>query len=101
MYAGTAFVIIQVIDILTAPLNLPQWIMTLVVILLSTGFPIVAVLAWIFDLTPQGIKKTESLEESTGKEIVTAPGRRRLKAGDIIIVVSSDSSHNTCLAENI
>jgi tetratricopeptide (TPR) repeat protein len=87
MYAGSAFVIIQVIDILTAPLGLPSWIMTLVVILLSIGFPIVAVLAWIFDLTPQGLKKTESLEELVGKEIVTAPGRRRLKSSDIVITV--------------
>ena len=87
MYAGSAFVIIQVIDILAAPLNLPPWIMTLIIILLSTGFPLAAILAWIFDLTPEGIKKTESLEELAGKEIVTVPGRRRLKAGDIIIVI--------------
>jgi TolB-like protein len=87
MYAGSAFVIIQLVDILTAPLGLPPWIMTLVVILLSIGFPIVAVLAWIFDLTPQGIKKTESLEKSAGKEIVTTSARRRLKASDIVIAV--------------
>ena len=87
MYAGSAFVIIQVIDILAAPLNLPSWIMTLIIILLSTGFPLAAILAWIFDLTPEGIKKTESLEELADKEILTAPSRRRLKASDIIISV--------------
>lgn len=57
------------------------------VILLSAGFPLTAILAWIFDLTPQGIIKTESLEESEGKEIEKIPARRKLKASDIIIAV--------------
>ena len=57
------------------------------VILLSAGFPLTAILAWIFDLTPQGIRKTESFEESEGKEITPAPSRRRLKASDVIIAV--------------
>ena len=87
MYAGTAFVIVQVVDILTNRLNLPPWIASLAIILLSAGFPVVAVSAWIFDLTPEGIKKTESLEESKRKEKVKAPVRRRLKASDIAIGV--------------
>jgi Tfp pilus assembly protein PilF/TolB-like protein len=87
MYAGTAFIIIQIESSLADPLNLPRWVGTLMVILLSAGFPLTAVLAWIFDLTPQGIKKTESFEESEGKEIIPAPSRRRLKASDAIIVV--------------
>ena len=67
MYAGTAFIIIQVEGSLADPLNLPRWFGTLLVIILSAGFPVTAVLAWIFDLTPQGIKKTESFEESERK----------------------------------
>ena len=85
MYAGTAFIIIQVEGSLAEPLNLPRWIGTLLVIILSAGFPITAILAWIFDLTPQGIKKTESFEESEGKEIIPVPSRKRLKASDLIM----------------
>jgi TolB-like protein len=87
MYAGTAYVIIQVVEMLSDPLHMPPWITTLVIILLSAGFPVVAVLAWIFDLTPEGIKKTESLEVSESKEEVAAPLRRRLKASDVVITV--------------
>jgi len=87
MYAGTAFIIIQVEGSLAEPLNLPRWIGTLLVIVLSAGFPLTAILAWIFDLTPQGIKKTESFEESEGKEIIPVLSRRRLKASDVIIAV--------------
>jgi tetratricopeptide (TPR) repeat protein len=87
MYAGSAFVVIQVIDILTNRLNLPPWIATLVIIILSVGFPVTAILAWIFDLTPEGIKKTESIEELAGKVTMPPPARRRLKASDIAIAV--------------
>lgn len=85
MYAGSAFIMIQVVDILSGQLDLPSWIGKLVIILLAVGFPVVVVLAWIFDLTPKGIKKTEPLEESEVKVITTFPGRRRLKTSDIII----------------
>jgi TolB-like protein/Tfp pilus assembly protein PilF len=87
MYAGSAFVIIQVIDILTNRLNLPPWIATIVIIILSIGFPVTAILAWIFDLTPEGIKKTQPIEQLAGKETITPPSRRRLKASDIAIAV--------------
>ncbi len=87
MYAGSAFIIIQVESSLADPLNLPRWVGTLIVIILSAGFPVTAILAWIFDLTPEGITKTESYEESEGKEIIKAPARRRLKASDVAMAV--------------
>jgi tetratricopeptide (TPR) repeat protein len=87
MYAGSAFIIIQVEGSLADPLNLPRWVGTLLVIVLSAGFPVTAILAWIFDMTPHGIKKTESFEESEGKEIISPPARRRLKTSDIIMAV--------------
>jgi tetratricopeptide (TPR) repeat protein len=87
MYAGSAFIIIQVESSLADPLNLPRWVGTLIVIILSAGFPVTAVLAWIFDLTSEGITKTESYEESEGKEIIKAPARRRLKASDVAMAV--------------
>jgi tetratricopeptide (TPR) repeat protein len=86
-YAATAYIIIEVVNNLVGPLHLPAWIPTLVILLLIAGLPIVVILSWIFDFTPQGIKKTESLEELAGKEIITKPARRRLRASDIIIVV--------------
>ncbi|MCX6262886.1 MAG: hypothetical protein NTY95_18960, partial [Bacteroidia bacterium] len=85
-YAATAYIIIEVVNNLVGPLHLPAWIPTLVILLLIAGLPIVVILSWIFDFTPQGIKKTESLEELAGKEIITKPARRRLRASDVIIV---------------
>jgi len=87
MYAGAAFVIIELINNVVDPLSLPGWLPTMVILLLIVGFPVTAILSWIFDLTPEGIKKTESLEETAEDQGPSLAGRRRLKASDIIIAV--------------
>jgi hypothetical protein len=46
--------------------SLPDWTTTLVILLLAIGLPITAILSWIFDVTPEGLKKTEPIK--VGKE---------------------------------
>jgi len=84
-YAATAFIILQLADILTPALSLPTWTTTLVTLLLALGFPLAVIFSWIFDITPEGIKKTESIEVSESKEIVTKPARRIFRTSNIII----------------
>jgi tetratricopeptide (TPR) repeat protein/uncharacterized membrane protein YvlD (DUF360 family) len=83
-YAATSYIIIEVVNNLIGPLHLPDWLATLVVILLTIGLPVAVIAAWIFDFTPQGIKKTESLEESESKEIVIKPVKRKLRASYVL-----------------
>jgi hypothetical protein len=64
VYAGAAFVIIELINNVVDPLSLPQWLPTIIILLLIVGFPVTAILSWIFDLTPEGMKKTGSIQES-------------------------------------
>jgi len=84
-YAATAFILLQLADILTPALSLPSWTTTLVTLLLALGFPVGVIFSWVFDITPEGIKKTESLEVSESKEIVTKPARRIFRTSNIII----------------
>ena len=56
-YAVTVFVLLQLMDAAVDPLRLPDWLPTLIVIVLILGFPLVFLLAWQFDLTPQGIRR--------------------------------------------
>ena len=86
-YAATSYIIIEVVNNLIGPLHLPDWLATLVVILLIIGLPVVVILSWIFDFTPQGIKKTESIEEIEGKEVVTKPVKRKLRASYVLNAV--------------
>lgn len=57
-YAVAVFVILQLMDAAVEPLRLPDWLPTLVVIAVILGFPLVFLLAWQFDITSGGIKRT-------------------------------------------
>jgi len=61
MYAAAAFAILQLADILQGGLSMPDWIMTLLIIIFAAGFPVVAIFSWFFDITPQGIEKTKPM----------------------------------------
>lgn len=58
VYAAVGFVIVETADMVIPALDLPEWVVTLVVVLVLLGFPIALVLAWAFDLTPEGVRRT-------------------------------------------
>jgi len=59
MYAVVAFVVWQVAEIAVPGLNLPDWVLTLVILLTVLGFPIALALAWAFDIAPEGVRRTQ------------------------------------------
>jgi tetratricopeptide (TPR) repeat protein len=83
-YAATAYIIIEVTNNVVSPLHLPAWIPTVVILVLIAGLPVAVILSWIFDFTPQGIRRTESIEESESKEILTKPSKRRLRPSYVL-----------------
>ena len=88
MYAATAFILLEVVDIVVPALLLPSWTVTLVIVLLAIGFPIAAILSWVFDITPEGIKKTDAIEDSEEQKFPTATDAKgRFKISDLIIVI--------------
>lgn len=74
-YAIAGWLIIQVFATIAPQLGFPDWIAPLVTTLILIGFPITLIIAWAFELTPEGIKKsedveiTESVTRNTGKKI--------------------------------
>ena len=62
IYAGTAFVILEAADIIFPRWGLPDWTINLVLYLLLVGLVITSVISWIYDITPEGIKRTKSGE---------------------------------------
>jgi TolB-like protein/cytochrome c-type biogenesis protein CcmH/NrfG len=44
--------------------DIPNWVIRLIVLLIIIGLPIALILAWMFELTPQGIKRTEDVDPS-------------------------------------
>jgi TolB-like protein/Flp pilus assembly protein TadD len=55
VYAVVAWLIIQIIGVVSEPLSLPSWLDTVVIVLLGVGFPLAVILAWAFEVTPEGV----------------------------------------------
>ena len=87
MYAATAFIIMEAADIMLPRLGLPDWTITLVIILLIIGFPIAIVLSWIFDLTSEGIKRTVTIKDASKPISPKISAKRGLKISDVVIAV--------------
>jgi len=75
VYAATAFVILEVASIVQDPLNLPEWTLTLVIVLLSFGFIISVILTWIYETNPEGeLEKTKPIYhvKNEGKSVTSS-----------------------------
>jgi TolB-like protein/Flp pilus assembly protein TadD len=60
VYAAVGWLVIQVATSTFPVLEIPVWAMRLVIVLVLLGFPIALVLAWAFEVTPGGIRRTAS-----------------------------------------
>ena len=60
-YAVVGWLLIQIATQVFPFFEVPIWAVRLVIILLVLGFPVAMVLAWAFDITPQGVKRTDDL----------------------------------------
>src|ERR1700730_14366205 len=58
-YAVVGWLIAQIATQIFPFLEIPNWIVRLVILLIAIGFPIALVIAWAFEATPEGIKRTE------------------------------------------
>ncbi len=57
-YAVGVFVLLQLMDAAVEPLRLPEWLPTLVVVVVILGFPLVFLLAWHLEVRSDGIHRT-------------------------------------------
>ena len=61
-YAVVGWLLIQVATQVFPFLDIPNWAIRLVILLTALGFPVALIIAWAFELTPEGIKRTESAD---------------------------------------
>jgi TolB-like protein/tetratricopeptide (TPR) repeat protein len=90
VYAATGFVVLQVADIMLPRLGVPEWAMSLIVLLVALGFPVALVLAWALELTPDGIRRTESA--TPHEPAPSLLGRKTLLAATLLIIVGAGLS---------
>src|SRR5881296_2167052 len=71
-YAIVGWLLAQIATQIFPFLEIPNWVVRLVIVLIAIGFPIALVIAWAFEATPQGIKRTEIADA-----IPTAAGQKK------------------------
>ena len=74
VYAVVGWILMQVVSVMTPALNLPDWVDSFFAVALIIGFPIALLLAWAFEMTPEGMKRTESV--AGGDSIAGKTGRK-------------------------
>jgi TolB-like protein len=73
-YAVVAWLLMQIATQTFPFFEIPNWMVRAVILLLLLGFPIAVILAWAFELTPEGIKRTEDVDLS--KSVRRKTGRK-------------------------
>src|SRR6266566_6084118 len=73
-YGVVAWLLMQIASQIFPFFEIPNWAVRLVVLLLVIGFPVAMILAWAFELTPEGIKRAEDVDVS--KSLTRKPGRK-------------------------
>src|SRR5882672_2481743 len=84
-YAVVAWLLIQVATQVFPFFEIPNWAVRLIVLAIVIGFPIALVMAWAFELTPQGLKRTEDVD-------LTAQGSRKRHAWILVVIVGAAAS---------
>lgn len=63
-YGAIAWLLLQVADVVLPTFGSPEWVMQAFTFLLILGLPVALVLAWAFELTPEGVKREEDVDRS-------------------------------------
>ncbi len=79
-YAIVGWLLVQIATQVFPFLEIPNWVVRLVIVLVAIGFPIALVIAWAFELTPEGIKRTEDVD-------LAASARQPRKNAWVFVVV--------------
>jgi serine/threonine-protein kinase len=79
-YAVVGWLVIQVSSTVLPTFHAPEWVVQTLVVLVGLGFPIALLIAWAFELTPQGLMRTEDVD-------LAAPARRKSHTWIYVVTV--------------
>jgi TolB-like protein len=83
-YTVAAWLLLQITDVVTPILELPTWIPKAILLLIAIGFIPALIVAWAFELTPEGVKREADVDRS--KSITTQTGRKLDRAIIVVLV---------------
>ncbi|HSM09349.1 MAG TPA: tetratricopeptide repeat protein [Gemmatimonadota bacterium] len=81
VYGGVAFVLLQVAELLGQGLRLPDSFMPFITAVVLLGFPLALILAWAFEVTPEGVHRTDRAAPGEIEGILAQPASKRWPHG--------------------
>ena len=97
-YGVASWLVIQAASIFLPTFNAPPCMMKAIVVFLALGFILSAILAWVFDITPQGIQRTADISPDEAVEIVRqleAHARREFVRGYLSALIYAELGDKT------
>lgn len=85
-YAVVGWLLVQVATQVFPFFEIPNWAVRLIVLLIVIGFPISLVIAWAFELTPEGLKRTEDVDSAVAAQ------RPRHRAWIFVVIIAGAMS---------
>ena len=84
LYLVSSWLLLQVADVGISLLGLPEWTGRFVFLLLVLGFPLVMVFSWVYEITPDGIKKEKDVPSDAS---IAADTARKLNTAVVVLLV--------------
>ncbi|GMR14755.1 MAG: hypothetical protein BMS9Abin30_0362 [Gammaproteobacteria bacterium] len=83
-YAVATWLLMQIVDLVLENIHAPDWVMQVFMLALAVGFPIAIIIAWAFEMTPDGIKLEKNVDRS---QSITRDTGKQLNRGIIVILL--------------
>ncbi|MCP4045948.1 MAG: hypothetical protein GY732_08180 [Gammaproteobacteria bacterium] len=82
-YSVASWLMLQIVDLVLENINAPDWVMQVFMLGLAVGFPIAIIIAWAFEVTPEGVKLEKNVDRS---QSITRHTGQQLNRGIIMIL---------------
>lgn len=107
VYVVTAWLVLQVADVILSNIGVPGWVFRVLLLLLAIGLPFAAIFAWAFELTPEGIRReadvdrTESVAPTNGSRLnIVLAALLAVAVGFILFDALSDRSDSADVVQD-
>src|SRR5438045_8401856 len=85
-YAVVGWLVIQIASTILPTFHAPEWVVQALIVIVALGFPIALVIAWAFEMTPEGMKRTEDVRPD---EKITQWSRQKFAALILVIAIAA------------
>ena len=83
-YAISAWILLQVVDLVLENIESPEWVMQVFMLAVAIGFPLALLFAWAFEMTPEGIKLEKDVDRSSS---IAPQTGQKMNRGIIIALI--------------